>query len=61
MKIIAVCEKCHHHDPDPNIEINFYTKEIFWPCPECEKDNKIQFFKKAEPLPKTRLGGSRRR
>lgn len=36
------------------IEINFFTKEIYFNCPLCKKINKMKLYEDSRPLPKIR-------
>lgn len=55
LNITVVCEKCHNHDKEPAIEINFRDSTIYYLCPICKKDSRIVLKVGAAPFPKTRL------
>ena len=55
MKITTVCFHCRYHDTDPNIEINFRDGVIYYMCPECKKESKINLKAENKPLPKIRV------
>jgi hypothetical protein len=52
--ITVVCGHCRHHDKDPNLEINFRDGVIYYMCPECKKESKMELRIKAAPYPKLR-------
>lgn len=56
MKIVCVCKFCRHHEHEPVVEINFADNKMYWICPECKKENKIDISKDGETqqrLPKS--------
>lgn len=55
MKIVCVCSKCRHHEHEAVMEFNFADEKIYWICPECQAENKLDFENKNKlaPLPKT--------
>ena len=54
MKITAVCSFCMFFDKEPNLEINFKEGKIYYLCPECRKENKLNLQQIATPFPKIR-------
>ncbi len=54
MVIITVCSYCRHHDNDPNIEINFKDRKIYYICSECKKESIISLKLDAQPFPTIR-------
>lgn len=57
MKTTVVCGQCRNHDSDPVIEINFRDGVMYYMCPECKKESKIQLKAESIPFPKTRISG----
>jgi len=56
VKITAVCGFCRSHNREPVMEINFRDGKIFYICPECNKENKLDLFVESKPFPQTRVG-----
>ena len=54
MNITIVCQYCRNHDKEPNIEINFKDGMIYYMCPICKKENKLQLKAENTPLPRIR-------
>ena len=54
MRIVTVCKNCRYHDNDPNLEINFKEGSIYYMCPECRKENKVNLYVENKPFPKAR-------
>jgi len=54
MKITVVCSYCRNHDKEPIMEINFKEGIIYYMCPECKKESKIELVAKSKPLPRIR-------
>jgi hypothetical protein len=54
MQITAVCSYCREYNKDPNIEINFREGVIYYMCPKCHKESKIDLKLLEKPLPKLR-------
>ena len=54
MIITVVCGHCRKHDSDPTIEINFRDGKIYYMCPKCKKESKIELKAENKPFPKTR-------
>tara|TARA_Y100000310_G_C20664051_1_gene806464 strand:+ start:458 stop:658 length:201 start_codon:yes stop_codon:yes gene_type:complete len=55
-KITAVCGHCRQHNSTPVLEINFRDKKIFYICPGCNKESKLNLTSDIMPFPKTRMG-----
>ena len=55
-KITAVCGSCRNHNSAPALEINFRDGRIYYICPECRKESKINLKAEAKPLPKPKVG-----
>ena len=51
VNITTVCGSCRYHDKDANIEINFRDGNIYYLCPKCKKESKINLIAQAQPLP----------
>ena len=56
MKVVVKCgnKKCQKIQADPYIEINFFTNEVIYVCPDCSHNNIISLKKQAEPYPSIR-------
>jgi len=56
MKITVVCPnpKCHNHDNDPVLEINFRDGSIVYLCPECNQESRIGLKPESQPYPRSR-------
>ena len=52
--ITTVCGHCRNHDKDAKIEINFRDAIIYYMCPECKKESKLELRAKETPFPKSR-------
>jgi hypothetical protein len=55
MKFYCVCGKCGSHaDEEASIEFNFRDMVVYFVCPTCKKENKMDLKPKEQPLPKMR-------
>jgi len=55
MKIYCVCGFCgSHSDEQASLEFNFRDMTVYFVCPSCKKENKIEMVKPLSPLPRTK-------
>jgi hypothetical protein len=55
MKIYCVCGFCGNHSSDDlSLEFNFRDSVIYFVCPKCKKENKMELKSPPKPLPRTR-------
>lgn len=52
MKIYCVCDCGEHSDEEASLEINFRDNIIYFVCPKCKKQKKIEMKSKPEALPR---------
>lgn len=52
MKIYCVCDCGEHSDEEASLEINFRDNIIYFVCPKCKKQQKIEMKSKLEALPR---------
>ena len=53
MKIYCVCGFCGAHSGEEcSIEFNFRDSAIYFVCPECKKENKVELKAPPKALPK---------
>ena len=54
MHITVICAHCREYNKDPVLEINFREGIIYYMCPECGKESKIELKADGKPLPRLR-------
>ncbi len=54
MNLTVICSHCYYHDKEPILEINFRDGRIYYMCPECKKESKINLVAENKPLPRIR-------
>jgi len=55
MKIYCVCSFCGHHSSDDlTLEFNFRDSVVYFVCPKCKKENKMELKPPQKPFPKIR-------
>jgi len=52
MKIYCVCKCGEHASDEATLEINFRDNVIYFVCPKCKKEYKMEMKPPVEPLPR---------